>query len=51
MLFTALIAIILIAAWVILAGSSFVQGGVVERPIVSRSSTATPSASSGSCGR
>ena len=31
MFFTALIAIILIAAWVILAGSRFVQGGVVER--------------------
>jgi hypothetical protein len=30
--FTAITAIILIAAWVILAGSRFVQGGVVERP-------------------
>lgn len=32
MLFTAIAAIVLIAAWVILAGSRFVQGGVVERP-------------------
>jgi hypothetical protein len=30
--FAALAAIVLIAAWVILAGSRFVQGGVVERP-------------------
>jgi hypothetical protein len=29
---TALAAVVLIAAWVILAGSRFVQGGVVERP-------------------
>ena len=28
----AILAVILIAAWVILAGSRFVQGGVVERP-------------------
>ena len=29
---TALVAVVLIASWVILAGSRFVQGGVVERP-------------------
>jgi hypothetical protein len=32
MVFSAIAAIVLIAAWVILAGSRFVQGGVVERP-------------------
>ena len=30
--FVVILAVILIAAWVILAGSRFVQGGVVERP-------------------
>lgn len=30
--FTAVAAVVLIVAWVILAGSRFVQGGVVERP-------------------
>jgi hypothetical protein len=30
--FVALLAIVLVAAWVILAASRFVQGGVVERP-------------------
>jgi hypothetical protein len=30
--FIAVLAIVLVAAWVILAGSRFVQGGVVERP-------------------
>lgn len=29
---TALVAVVLIASWVILAGSRFVQGGIVERP-------------------
>src|SRR5688572_27353047 len=29
---TAVVAVVLVAAWVILAGSRFVQGGVVERP-------------------
>jgi hypothetical protein len=29
---SALLALVLVAAWVILAGSRFVQGGVVERP-------------------
>src|SRR5919107_2193993 len=29
---TAVVAVVLIASWVILAGSRFVQGGVVERP-------------------
>lgn len=32
MVFTTIAAIVLIAAWVILAGSRFIQGGVVERP-------------------
>jgi hypothetical protein len=31
-LFSVVAAVVLIAAWVILAGSRFVQGGVVERP-------------------
>jgi len=31
-IFSAIAALVLIAAWVILAGSRFVQGGVVERP-------------------
>ena len=30
--FSATVAVILIAAWIILAGSRFIQGGVVERP-------------------